>query len=504
MFPYHSLDDFLAELEELGELKRIRAEIDAKYDLSGMSKVLGDHGGPAVICENMKANLDIPMLTWAFGSWKRTCMALGTETRDEAIAKVLHAVENESEWLDPVMVESGPCKEIIIGEDEIDLWKQLPAIWGGELEHNAYITQGLTISKDPETGIRNAGCYRHAFLDVRPETNEPYPEELQKRHFASFVAPGANHCGEHLGKMNGKPLEVAIAVGLDPTVMMTGGAGIRYGADELALAGCLRGKPVELVKCETVDLEVPASAHFVIEGELYDPFIDPAEFGPFGEFFGYTLRASFGGAKCRVKCITRRKEALWPMVVETHQPPNYEHAYWINVMETASLYAIRKWVNHIKKIVIPVPPGNMHNSLVIVQIGHKPYAHFAKQVMRAVWSMKPGMWAKCILVVGPEVDPDNMGEIMVALQNNVQPAEDITIYKDMPAIHGWDPSVCGLPNPMPLQMLETGQSQVGIDATIKVPERIDGFSDPLPRRTTASKELEQRVYNKLKDELGLP
>ena len=505
MFPYDSLDEFLADLENEGELCRIRAEIDAKYDLTGLYAVLGKIEGPAVVCENMKANNPTPMLTWMWGSWKRTCMALGTATREEAIEKVIRASEDESTWLEPVLVNTGPCKEVMIPGDEVDVWEQLPAIWGGELEHNAYITQGLTISKDPETGIRNAGPYRHAFLDTHPTTGEAFSDEDRKRCFATFIGPGANHAGIHLAKMNGRPLEIAIAVGLEPTVLSSGGAVLPYGKDEIAFAGALRGKPVEMVRCETVDLEVPATAHFVIEGEvLAGSREDLATIGPFGEFFGGTLRATNLMPKTRVKCITRKKNPLWPMVVETHQPPIYEHALWLNVMETAALYEIRKWVPHVKKIRIPVPPGNMHQGVVVVQIERKPYANFAKQVMRAIWSMKPGCWAKYIIVVDADVEPDNWAQITVAMQNNVQPAQDITISKDGPQIHGWDPSVCGLPEQMPLQMLVTGQSQMGIDATVKVPERIPGDADPRPRWTRASRELEQRVYDKVKDELGLP
>ena len=505
MFPYDSLDEFLADLEKEGELRRIRAEIDAKYDLSGLYAVLGKSGGPAVVCENMKANNPTPMLTWMLGSWKRTCMALGTATREEAIEKVIRVSQDESTWLEPVIVNTGPCKEIIIPGDEVDVWKQLPAIWGGELEYNAYITQGLTISKDPETGIRNAGTYRHAFLDTDPNTGEAFSEDVRKRCFASFIGAGANHAGSHQAKMKGKPLEIAIAVGLEPTVLMSGGAVIPYGKDEIAFTGGLRGKPVEMVRCETVDLEVPATAHFVIEAEILpvSSVEDIVTIGPFGEFFGGTLRANNPMLKTRIKCITRKKDALWPMVVETHQPPIYEHARWLNVMETAALYEIRKWVPHVKKIRVPLPPGNMHQGMVVVQIERKPYAHFAKQVMRAVWSMKPGYWAKYIIVVDADVDPDNWGQIMVAMQNNVQPAQDITISENNPQIHGWDPSVCGLPVDMDMQMMMTGQSQMGIDATVKVPERISEDADPRPRWTRASKELEQRVYDKIKKELGL-
>jgi 4-hydroxy-3-polyprenylbenzoate decarboxylase len=502
VFPYDDLWDFLADLEKEGEVKRVKAEINAKYELAAIYRVLAKVNGPALICENMSANVDVPMLTWMWGSWKRTAAVFGVTTRDEAIEKVVRT--SDSEWIEPKMVHAGPCKEIIIKENEIDLWKQIPVIWGVEKERTAYITQDITISKDPETGIRNAGTYRHAFLDFTVD-GKPYSEEDQRRCLASFVFPGFNHVGQHYTNMNGKPLEIAIAVGVDPTILAAAATPLPYGKDEIAFAGALRNKPVEMVKCETVDLEVPATSHFVIEAEVLPGYPEVSiEDGPFGEFYGYVHRGTTTACKTRVKCITRRKDALWPMVVEIHQPPHYEHALLLNIVETANLYSIRRWVPFISKIAVPVPPGNIHNGIAIVQIEKKPYPHFAHQVMRALWSIKCGYWLKYIIVVDNDVDPYEWGQIVVALQNRVQPGEDIVIYRNMPQIHAWDTSICGLPDPYPLLSSTTGQSQMGIDATVKVPERIEPRWDPRPRKSEPSEALVEKVYAKLKDELGLP
>ena len=500
MYPYNDLWEYVYDLEKEGELRRIKVDFDPKYELAALHRVLAKYNGPAVLVEYDH----IPLLTWIWASFKRIAKALGmnpeneSDARQKSIEKIANSVNEE--WIRPKIVNTGKCKEVIITEEEVDL-RVLPHIWGVEGELNPYITLGITVSKDRETGIYNSGIYRHGFRVFNPETGKSFPEEDHKRFLCSYIVPGMNHAGIHYSKLkNGEPLQIAICIGVEPTTLIAAATCVDYGYDELALAGYLRGKPLEVVKCETTDLCVPANAHIVIEAEVQPGYPEVAYVDtPIAEFYGYLNRDVARVTKTKVKCITMAKNPVWPMTVELHQPPPYEHVSLLNVTETATLYSVKKWVPFISKIVVPIPPGSIHNGIAIVQLEKKPYPFYARLVMRALWSTKGGQWLKYIIVVDSDIDPYDWDSVIQAFWNRVQPSKDILIYDNMPQVHGWDPSIQGITKPMPFHMTTVGQSQMGIDATVKVPERFGPEADPRTTKAEPSKELVEKVYNKIKD-----
>jgi 4-hydroxy-3-polyprenylbenzoate decarboxylase len=295
-----------------------------------------------------------------------------------------------------------------------------------------------------------------------------------------------NHIGLHFNKAvkQGKTLPIALAAMVDPAVQLASATGLPYGVDEYEFAGGLRGEPVELVKCETVDLEVPAHAEWVIEGELVPG--EPAVIGPHGNPGGYYDKALWL-PEMRVNCITRRRDAMWYTTQEMIPP--FDHVYMAMLPVEAEVYSdLKKKIPEVKDVACS------SNLSFVVQLSvdgaNKPHAEFGKYILHAVWG-SAGRWgrtAKMVVVVGPDVNPYDWNSIEWAIMTRVQPYSDTIINRSAQA-YLLDPSA-----PKSEQGIPTIGEQIGIDATIKVPERFKDY----PESANADPALVQALRDRLR------
>jgi len=436
------LREFIALLEEKGELLRMREEIDPKFEIGAINRLLVEHRGPAVLFENIVGS-PAPVVSFLFGSENRINLAFGTENRKQTLEKYLKALEDN--WPEPTIVDSGPCKENIITDP--DLTRDIPNIVWGELDGGPYITLPLVVTKDRAKRKRNVGIYRVMIQG---------PKEA-----GILIAPT-----QHIGMMyreyelHDEPMEIAIFLGGDPLLYVVGAAPLRFGDDEFSLLSAIRGEPIQLVKCETVDLEVPATAEIVIEG-VVPPKIRKLE-GPFGEYTGYY------GTKgerpiVKITCITHRNDYIWPGTYETKPYPPSEDAVLRSIsVDACILSQARKVIPEIRNFHMLKSSGTSY--VGVVQIGDKPYSHFAKRVMDAIWATHKGCWIKVLIVVDKDIDIYDVNDVIWAISTRVQPHSDVFIV-DEHIGYPLDPSAKrpGI------------SSRMGIDATIKVPERFDSY-----------------------------
>ena len=496
--PYKDMREFLDVLEKEGQLKHIDTPIKVAYgdnELQALMRLLCQNDGPAAMLNNLEGynRPDVPLIFNPFGTRERTAMMIGCRDPLEMKKKLAGVLANPSSWLAPVVVEKdqAPCKEVIINKADISLDKDLPHVFFGK-EAASYITGGLGITKDPETGDTNMGCYRITQLwnAVHP-MGEEYPEEQQKKHLSVFAFwnPPMSHIGLHIARATamGKPLEVAFALQCDPALHMAGVTSVPFGQSEIDFAGGLRGEAVELVQCETVDLQVPATAEYIIEGV----FIPDSETtignhsNPVGYYDSIQVFPRF-----EVTCITHRKDPLWYATMEMIPP--FDHNYQALVpVEGEILSDLQRKIPEVQDVV--VTPNMTYVVQLNVDGARKPHAEFGKYVLHAVWG-SAGRWgrtAKIVIVVGPDVDPYDMDSIEWAIATRVQPAEDTIINKSGQAFI-LDPSAVKGHHGFPV----TG-SQLGIDATMKVPERFESYQEvsmPTPEEVSA-------LAEKLKDVL---
>ncbi len=495
--PYKDLREFLDVLDKDGQLRSIDTPIKAAHgdnELQALMRFLCQNNGPAAILNNLSGynTPDIPVIFNPFGTRERTAMMI--DCRDPLEGKKKHAkvLGDPKSWIDPKIVgkSDAPCKDVIIEKGDISLDKQLPHVWFGK-EAASYITGAVGVTHDPETGDRNVGCYRLTQLwnAVHP-MGEKYPEEHQKKHLSVFCFwnPPGSHIGLHLAKATamGKPLEVAFACQCDPAIHMAAATGITYGQDEFSFAGGLRGEAVELVQCETVDLQVPATAEFVIEGVFIPESATTIgnHSNPVGYYDAVQIFPRF-----EVTCITHRKKPMWYATMEMIPP--FDHNYQALVpVETEVLSDLQRKIPEVQDVV--VTPNMTYIVQLSVDGARKPHAEFGKYVLHAVWG-SAGRWgrsAKIVYVVGPDVDPYDMDSIEWAVATRVQPATD-TIINESGQAFILDPSATKGPHGFPVT-----SSQIGIDATMKVPERFESYQEvsmPTPEEVAAVAEKLKNV-----------
>jgi UbiD family decarboxylase len=302
--PFDGLREFLSFLESQGELSRVRRQVDGNsFEISAILDRMQTCSGRAVIFENIK-NYDIPLCANVLGTSRRLAMAL--ETNEQKVVAKWKECE-ASNWLAPEIVSQGRCQERVLDEQEVNLQK-LPILKWNPLDAGPYITLGTLISKDPENHQRNVGIYRLLVIG----RNQLVVNLLENRHAMVHYKKA---------EQKGCPLEVAIAIGLDPVVLLCAAADLKLGEDEFALAGALRQQAVSLVRCKSVDVEVPASSEIIIEGEM--PPKARALEGPFGESHGYYGQVSYKPIM-NVKAITHRLNPIY-QATYTGKPVREEH-----------------------------------------------------------------------------------------------------------------------------------------------------------------------------------
>lgn len=459
---YSDINDFIADLDKRGLLSRIRESVSPDLEIAAITdrvcKLPG--GGPGLLFER-PTGFDMPVATNLFGSVERMCLGLGTSSLD-AVAKEIDDMmtpKMPSGMLDafkmlpmldrlrdlmPKTVRDAPCQEIVKRDGSLD---ELPILKTWPEDGGRYITFPLVITKDPDTGVRNIGTYRMQVFDGRTTGMH------WQRHKG-----GAQH--HRVAERMGKRLDVAVALSPEPILAYAATAPMPEGLDELLLAGFLSRRRIELVKAVTVDLEVPASAHIVLEG-----YVDPGERrreGPFGDHTGfYSLAEDF--PVFHLTCLTMRKKPTYLTTV-VGIPPQ-EDVYLGKASERIFLPMIRKTLPEIVDMHFPAE-GIFHN-IVLVSID-KRYPGHARKVMNAFWGLGQLMFSKTIIVFDKDVDVQNVSEAAWIAGTHIDPQRDIQFTVG------------------PMDDLENASnlpaygSKVGIDATRKWPG--EGFAREFPTR----------------------
>ncbi|MDD5474205.1 MAG: menaquinone biosynthesis decarboxylase [Candidatus Methanoperedens sp.] len=456
---YKDLREFIEILEKKKLLKRIKTQVSAELEITEILDRVVKRGGPALLFENVKG-YKFPVFANAFGTMERMCLALGVDNLDEIGMRIRKLLEFEAPsgiWegikmipqvveltsFAPKYVNSGTCKEVILKEGfSLD---DFPILKCWQHDGGRFITLPLVFTKNPKTGKQNVGMYRMQVYDGKTTGMHWHIHKHGARDYADATGDGK--------------IGVAVAIGADPAVVYSATAPLPDNIDEMMFAGFLRKKNVELVKCETVDLFVPAHAEIILEG-----YVDAKERrveGPFGDHTGYySLADEF--PVFHIICITHRKNPIYHATVVGIPP--MEDAYLGKATERIFLPLIKAQLPEIVDINLPVE-AVFHN-LCIVSI-KKRYPGHAKKVMFALWGMGQMMFAKTIIVLDDDVNIQDLKEVLWATTTRMDPANDVMIIDKAPTDT--------LDHASPLPNLG---SKMGIDATRK--GRDEGFNREWP------------------------
>lgn len=480
---YNDLREFITELESRGWLKRITQPVDCELEITEItdrvSKMKGDKN-VALLFENVKG-YDMPVLMNAFGSMERMALALGAEKIDDIAQEIRQilklpyiSLQNKMDLIKiipaakrainfPKYVKHAPCKEVII-KDKPSLAKfPILKCWPGDA--GRFITLPLVFTKNPLTGKRNVGMYR---LQVFDENTTGMHWHIHKNGAENYRAH------QELGK---DKIEVAVAIGGDPVITYSATAPLPRDIDEMVFAGFLRKKSVEMVKCETVDIEVPAGSEIILEG--YVNMDELRVEGPFGDHTGYYSLADEYPV-FHITCITHRKNPIYPATI-VGKPP-MEDCFLAKATERIFLPLLQTQLPEIIDINLPLE-GVFHNCAVVSI--KKSYPQHAKKVMHAMWGMGQMMFTKMIIVVDAHVNVQDMNEVWWRVFNNIDARRDIVMV-DGPL------DVLDHSSPMP-----NWGTKVGIDATKTWAQ--EGQTREWPDEITMSDEIKKVVDSKWKD-----
>jgi 4-hydroxy-3-polyprenylbenzoate decarboxylase len=509
---FDSFRDFVNQLDKAGELKRIAQPIATELEITELAnrEMKSPGGGKALLIEKPTVNGVVspyPVAINTMGSHRRMALSLGANSVDEAAAELgalmkakpptsfketikLLGLALDLRHAKPKLVKDGPCKEVIHKFDapptRTEPWPKAPDVKDSSsfilhpssllnlpilkcwpLDGGRFITLPCVVTKDPDTGERNVGMYRIQIYDDRTTGMHWQLQKVGARHGRRYYETGTR-------------MPVAIFLGGDPVFTFAATAPLPDGLDEFLLAGYLRKKSVELVKCETNDLEVPANADFVIEG-----YVDPTEplrdEGPFGDHTGYyTLPEPY--PVFHVTAITHRQDAVYPATI-VGIPPMED--FYIGGASVKLFLPIFK-MNFPEIVDIALPAEGVFHNLVFVSI-RKTYPMQAYKIMHGLWGMGQMMFTKYIVVVDDDVDVHNTNEVLFRLCANTDPQRDSIFTKGPSDVldHATSEIASG--------------SKLGIDATKKLPG--EGFKrawPPLIKMDAAVKAKVEKAINSMK------
>lgn len=475
---YDDLRDWIKALDKAGELKHIHEPVDPILEIAEITDRVSKWGrrggpkggpaatyapgGPALLFENVKGYPGSRVLMNQFGSERRMKLALGVDSLDDVAGRIEGLLQLKSPEgllgklkMLPMLAEVGrffprtipakdaPCKQVILRENFSVL--DFPVLQCWPLDGGRFITLPCVMTRDPKSGKRNVGMYRMQVYDGRTtgmhwQRQKVAAEHLRERLRATAVAdasgdasaarvrvmaetaggtarPPEGTASIALAQMKNRRLEVAVAIGTDPATTFCAIVPAPPEVEEFVIAGFLRQMSVELVKCETVDLEVPAHAEIVLEG--YVELDELRTEGPFGDHTGfYTMEEEY--PVFHITCITHRKDPIYAATI-VGKPP-MEDAWMGKAVERIFLPLMRLTIPEIVDVNLPVE-GVFHN-LMILSI-RKSYAGQARKVMNGIWSLGQAMFTKCIVVVDEDCDVQDLGEVTLRVANNIDPERDI-------------------------------------------------------------------------------
>jgi 4-hydroxy-3-polyprenylbenzoate decarboxylase len=480
---FDSLREYVESLEKVGQLRRIRTKVSVDLEIAEiLRRVMYKNEGPAILFENVEG-FKIPVLGNAFGSLRRLKMALDMENFEEigermttlTKLKIPHGLLNKVKMLPklseisnygPKSTSSGPVTEIV--ETSKPTLDSLPVIKSFPKDSGRFITFGITVSKNPETQVRNLGVYR---LQVIGSKKAIMHWQVHKR--------GALHYQMNKEKM--QKTEVAIVIGADPATVFSAVAPVPEGLDKFLFAGITRGKGIELVKCRTVDVEVPASAEVVLEG-----YVDPSEMnleGPFGDHTGYYTPPEPYPTFTLTGIMMRNNPIYLTTVVGK---PILEDAYIGKVIERSFLPLVKMFQPEV--VDFSMPAAGWFQGIAIVSI-KKRYPGQAKKVMMGLWGMGQLSLTKILIVVDEDVSVHDINDVIWAVTTRSDPKRDTMLIENVPT-DSLDPAS---------PLLNLG-SKMGIDATKKTKE--EGFERPVQEEALPDKSTINLVTKKW-NEYGL-
>ncbi|MCC7491841.1 MAG: menaquinone biosynthesis decarboxylase [Fimbriimonadaceae bacterium] len=483
---FATFPDFLHELERLGELRRIRAEVDPVLEITAIADRCVKRHGPALLFENVKGSR-LPVAINTFASLRRICLALGVESLDSIGAEIERLVTLPQTVgklglgdklrlgfealgllpkLKPRIVGKGRCQEVVrLGSDA--RLSELPVLQCWPQDGGRFITLPLVFTRDRRSGARNCGMYRMQVYDDQTTGMHWHLHKGSSRSYQDYEA-------------SGEKMEVAVALGGDPVLTYCATAPLPDGFDEMMLAGFLRKQAVEMVPCKTVDLQVPASAEIILEG-----YVAPGERrreGPFGDHTGfYSLADDY--PVFHLTALTHTAQPLYPTIV-VGKPP-MEDTWLGRATERIFLPLLKLTMPEVVDYAMPLA-GVFHNC-VVVSID-KRYPQHARKICYAIWGTGQMMFTKFIVVVDQHVNVHDEQEVMWHVWNSVDPRRD-TFVVDGPL------DVLDHTCPQP-----AWGSKMGIDATTKWAS--EGFAREWPAEIAMSPEVEARVQA-LWPQLGL-
>ncbi len=470
---FNDLNEFITILDKERELARVTEAVSPDLEIAAVTDRVSKSpgGGPALLFER-PTGFDMPVVINLFGSLKRMCLALGVEKLDDLAREieeltspkmpggVIDAIKmlptvGRLRDLMPKTVRDAPCQEVVRRDGTLDA---LPILTCWPEDGGRYITFPLVFTRDPETNVRNVGTYRMQVYDGRTTGMH------WQRHKG-----GAQHY--RVAERLGKRLDVSVALGPDPALAYSATAPMPEGLDELMLGGFLRRERVELVKCVTNDVEVPATAQIILEG-----YVEPGERrreGPFGDHTGFYSHPD-DYPVFHLTCLTHRKNPIYLTTVVGIPP--MEDYYLGMASERIFLPLIRKTLPEIVDMHFPAS-GIFHN-IVLVSID-KRYPGHARKIMNAFWGLGQLMFSKTIIVVDKDVDVQNEAEVAWIVGTHYDPLRDIQFTKG------------------PVDDLEDASdlpaygSKMGIDATRKWAS--EGFTRTWPKRIATSPAAARRA-----------
>ena len=472
----NNLREFIALLDSNNELKRIDTEVNRNLEITEITDRCVKSDGPALLFENVKG-FSQPVVTNLFGTHHRVAMALGVGKTDDLGGKVesiLGLIKNPPTSImdklkalkeanviartQPNTVKKAPCQEVVLEGDDANL-EMFPHLKCWPLDAGHFMTLPLVISKDPVSHRRNIGIYRMQI----------YGPKSAGLHWQTHKG-GAAHM--RTGKdLKVQKMEVAIALGSDPCTIWSGSLPLPPDMDEFAISGVLRGKSVNVVKCKTIDIEVPAESEIILEG-----YVEPGQVrseGPFGDHTGYySMQEDY--PVFHLNAITHRNNPIYPATV-VGRPPS-EDFFMGKAAERLMLPALKMTLPEVVDINMPAE-GVFHN-LVIVSI-KKEYPGHANKVMHALWGLGLLMLSKTIIIVDEFVNVQNLSEVTWRVTSNIDPQNDI-VFVDGP-VDDLDHS----------SKTPKFGSKMGIDATAK--GKMDGRDREWPPDIVMDKEIKDLV-----------
>ncbi|HBG50157.1 MAG TPA: menaquinone biosynthesis decarboxylase, partial [Cyanobacteria bacterium UBA9971] len=469
-----------------------------------------DFPNKALLFKNVEG-YEMPVLTNAFGSFERMALSLGVDNVKEIAERIEELIKPEipdSLWgkaaLIPKLTEmsqffpqgcfSAACQEVVIKDLSQPILDKLPILKCWPEDGGAFITLPLVITKNPHTRNRNMGMYRLQKFDNTTTGMHWHKHHDGAKNFQEFKRLHSRHCecSEAIQNQNNewiassqaprndgdtKKFEIAVALGCDPAITYAATAPVPSGIDEMIFAGFLRKKPVKLVKCKTVDIEVPADAEIILEG--YVDLEEERTEGPFGDHTGYYSLADRYPV-FRITCMTHKKNPVYPATI-VGKPPQ-EDCYMGKATEQIFLPVLRLILPEIVDMNLPFE-GVFHNC-AIISIDKKFPGH-ANKIINAVWGLGQLMFTKFVIIVDSDVDVHDISAVSWKIFNNTDPSRDCVITKGPLDVldHSCDLSGFG--------------GKMGIDATKKWAE--EGFTREWPDEIVMSKDIKKKVDEKLKD-----